>query len=124
MKELLIYQAENGAIQLKADVDQDTLWATQKQIADLFNVNTPAINKHIKNILDSGELERSSISKMEIVRQEGKRDVERNIDHYNLDAIISIAYRVNSKKATNFRVWATEVIKQFITQGYAINQMA
>ena len=120
--ELLIYQAENGALQLKADADQDTLWATQKQIADLFSVNTPAINKHIKNILDSGELERSTISKMEIVRQEGKRTVKRQVEHYNLDMLISVGYRVNSKTATQFRKWATQTLKQFITQGYAINE--
>lgn len=120
--ELLIYQAENGSIQLRADANQETLWATQKQIAEVFGVKTPAINKHIKNILDEGELDHSTISKMEIVQTEGKRNVKRKVDHYNLDMLISVGYRVNSKTATRFRKWATQTIKQHITQGFTINE--
>lgn len=117
-KEIVIYQAENGAIQLRSDISAETIWATQKQIAEIFDVKIPAINKHIKNILVESELDDSTISILEIVQQEGKRKVE----HYNLDMLISIGYRVNSKTATKFRQWATQTLKQHITQGYTINQ--
>ena len=121
--ELLVYQAENGAIQLKADAGQDTLWATRKQIADMFDVDVSGVNRHLKNIYDSGELDRdATYAKFAQVQKEGGREVSRNTEHYNLDAIISVGYRVNSKTATKFRVWATQTLKQFITQGYAINE--
>jgi len=121
-KKLAIYQAENGAIELREDFDNETIWATQKQMAEVFGVEVPTINEHIKNIFDSGELEVSStIRNFLIVRKEGKRKVSRDIEHYNLDMIISVGYRVNSKTATNFRKWATQTLKQHITQGYTIN---
>ena len=118
----IFYQTEEGAIALKADANQETLWATQKQLAELFGVNTPTINEHIKNIFNTGELEKeSTIRKFRIVQKEGKREVGRNIDHYNLDMMISVGYRVNSKMATKFRKWATQTLKQHITQGYTLN---
>ena len=119
---IIIYQAENGAIQLRSDISAETLWATQKQIAAIFSVKIPAINKHIKNILSECELEGSTISILEIVQQEGARKVNRKVEHYNLDMLISIGYRVNSKTATKFRQWATKTLKQHILQGYTINQ--
>lgn len=121
-KNLAIYQNENGAIELKTDSSVETIWASQKQIAQIFNVNSQAITKHIKNIYQEKELlEDPTCSKMEQVQKEGSREVRRDIEHYNLDMIISIGYRVNSKKATQFRVWATQTLKQHITQGYTIN---
>ncbi len=119
---LIVYQTDDGAIALRADAEQETVWATQKQLAEVFGVNVPTINEHIKNIFQTGELEeKPTIRKFRIVQKEGKREVARNIDHYNLDMIISVGYRVNSKTATNFRKWATKTLKQHITQGYTIN---
>ncbi len=120
-KDLIIYQAKNGAIEFRGDFNNDTVWATQKQIAEVFGVNVPAINKHIKNILKEGELDNSTISILEIVQKEGKRRVLRKIEHYNLDMIISVGYRINSKTATQFRKWATKTLKQHLTKGYTIN---
>lgn len=118
---LVVYQNDNGAIELPIDASNETIWATQKQIAEVFDVNIPAINKHISNILDDSELDESTISKMEIVQKEGGRNVKRNVIRYNLDMIISIGYRLNSKKATAFRKWATKTLKNYITDGYVIN---
>jgi hypothetical protein len=96
---------------------------TQKQIAELFDVNVPAISKHLNNIYEDKELERkSTVSILEIVRNEGKRSITRGIDHYNLDAVISVGYRVNSKQATKFRIWATGVLKDHLVKGYTVNQ--
>jgi len=117
-----IYQASNGSIEFKSDLEHDTIWANQKQIAELFGTKIPAINKHIKNIINDEELDNSTISKMEIVQQEGKREVLRRIDFYNLDMIIAVGYRVNSKLATKFRKWATSVLKSYLIDGYAINE--
>ncbi|WP_267965294.1 RhuM family protein [Testudinibacter sp. TR-2022] len=103
-------------------VQDETLWATQKSIAQLFGVSVPTINEHLKNIFESGELaQHSTIRKIRIVRQEGNRQVTREIEHYNLDAIISVGYRVNSQKATKFRIWASEILKAYIQKGFAID---
>jgi hypothetical protein len=99
------------------------VWLTQKQIAEIFGTEVPAINKHIKNILRSKELlPDTTISKMEMVQKEGKRKVNRVVEIYNLDMIISVGYRVNSSQATQFRIWATQRLKDYLVQGYAINQ--
>ena len=120
--EVMIYQAENGAIELKADAEQDTVWATQKQLAEVFGVNVRTVNEHIHNIFKTKELDKgSTIRKFRIVQIEGIRAIARQVDHYNLDMIISVGYRVNSKTATQFRKWATLTLKQHITQGYTIN---
>ena len=121
-KEIILFQGKDGSIAFRGDVEHETIWATQKQIAELFGVKTPAINKHIRNILKEGELDRSTISVLEIVQQEGARYVRRKIEHYNLDMIISVGYRVNSKTATQFRIWATSVLKQHLVKGYTINK--
>ncbi len=121
MSEIVLY--EDGNIVLDAAVKDETIWLNQKQISVLFDVNVPAVSKHLKNIFSSGELkEEATISKMETVQKEGKREVRRSVDYYSLDAIISIGYRINSKKATQFRIWATNVIKEHIVQGYTINK--
>ena len=102
---------------------EETVWLTQEQMALLFNVNVPAINKHIRNIISENELEESStISKMEIVRYEGNRRVKRNINIYNLDMIISVGYRVNSVEGIKFRKWTTKVLKEYLLTGYVINK--
>jgi hypothetical protein len=122
MSEILLYKTANDEVKLEVLIQNETLWLTQKQIAELFDVKVPAISKHIKNIFESGELqEASTVSKMEIVRQEGKREVRREVDFYNLDMIISIGYRVNSKQATNFRIWATQVLREYIIKGFAMD---
>jgi len=120
--DIIIYQAENGAIEFKADVGQETVWATQKQLAEVFSVDVRTINEHIINIFKTNELDSEpTIRKFRIVQKEGKRDVSRDIEHYNLDMVISVGYRVNSKTATRFRKWATQTLRQHITQGYTIN---
>ncbi len=117
-----IYQASNGQIEFQSDSEHETIWASQKQISELFGTKVPAINKHILNILEDEELDSSTISKMEIVQKEGKRDVKRKVEFYNLDMIIAVGYRVNSKLATNFRKWATSILKKYLIDGYAINE--
>lgn len=122
---IVIYKEEDGKISINARFQQETIWLTQKMMAELFAVEVPAISKHLKNIFEEGELQpEATISKMETVQKEGNREVTRNIDFYNLDAIIAIGYRVNSKKATQFRQWATDVLKQYLRQGYVLNQQA
>ena len=117
--QFLIYD-EGG--QTEVLVQDETLWATQKSIAELFSVSVPTINEHLKNIFESGELEQNpTIRKFRIVRQEGSRQVTREIEHYNLDAIISVGYRVNSQKATKFRIWATSILKDYIQKGFVID---
>jgi len=122
-KQLVIYQGKSGAIEFRGDFDRETIWGTQKQIAELFNVDVRTVNEHIKNIFKTVELEEAStIRKFRIVQKEGKRSVEREVNLYNLDAIISVGYRVNSKNATQFRIWATKVLKQHVLEGYTINK--
>lgn len=120
--QIVIYEDINGHISLDVSLTDDTVWLSQKQMSLLFDVNVPAINKHIKNIIKDGELDSSTISKMETVQKEGKREIKREIEFYSLDMIISLGYRVNSKRATNFRVWATKTLKDYLINGYAVNQ--
>lgn len=121
--EILIYQTEKGEIQLRADIKQDTIWATQAQIADLFDTTIPNISVHFKNIYDENELDKNqTIKENLIVQKEGGRAVKRQIDLYNLDAIIAVGYRVSSKKATQFRMWATRILREHLTKGYTLNQ--
>lgn len=120
---IVIYQAKNGAIELKTDINKETMFANLNQIADLFSVQKSAISKHIKNIFDSGELSpKTTVSKMETVQKEGKREVLRSIEVYNLDVIIAVGYRVNSRTATQFRIWATRTLKEYLTKGYVLNK--
>lgn len=124
MKELdfLIYNTPDDNVSVNAVLKDETIWLTQKAMAELFDVNVPAISKHLANIFEEGELDAiSTVSKMEMVQMEGNREVKRNIDFYNLDAIISVGYRVNSRKATNFRVWATSVLKEYMIKGFAMD---
>lgn len=120
--EILLYD-NGGEKEFVSVVFQDeTFWLTQKAMAELFDVNVPAISKHLQNIYEEEELTRdATISKMETVQTEGSRTVHRMVDHYNLDAIIAVGYRVNSKKATRFRQWATKTLKEYITKGFVLN---
>ena len=121
--EIVIYTVKDGSVSLNTRLENDTIWLTQKAMAELFGVKTPAINKHLANIYNEGELEKeATISILETVQKEGTRTVSRKQTFYNLDAIISVGYRVNSSRATQFRIWATTVLKDYITKGYALNE--
>ena len=118
-----IYQAQDGTTQVEVRFENDTVWLSQAQMAMLFGKDIRTINEHITNIFDDEELEKeSTIRKFRIVRQEGKRQVNREIEHYDLDMIISVGYRVKSKQGISFRRWATARLKEYLTQGYTINQ--
>ena len=120
-----IVKFNNDSVEIDVTISplEETVWLTQEQMALLFNVNVPAINKHIKNIIADGELdEASTISKMEMVRDEASRRVKRNISIYNLDMIISIGYRVNSVEGIRFRKWALKVLKEYLLKGYIVNE--
>lgn len=120
--EFLIYKAADEEVSVNAVIKDDTIWLTQKSMAELFDVNTPAISKHLSNIFNEGELQQSAtVSKMEIVQTEGNRRVKRAVVFYNLDAIISVGYRVNSKRATHFRQWATGVLKEYMIKGFVLD---
>ena len=125
MSEILLYRTPNNDIRLEVFIQDETIWLTQKQIAELFGVKIPAISKHIKNIYESGELdEKVVVSKMEITTQHGAiegKQQKKEVNFYNLDMIISIGYRVNSKQATQFRIWATSVLKEYIIKGFAMD---
>lgn len=112
----------DGEIEIAVSVKNDTIWLTQKQIAELFDKDVRTVNEHIQAIYNEEELfENSTIRKFRIVQKEGKRNVSRDVLHYNLDVVISIGYRANSKKATKFRQWTTSVLKEYILNGYALN---
>lgn len=121
--EFLIFQIDSKDDGIQVVYKDETIWATQKAMSELFDVGVPAINKHLLNIFSEGELSYdATVSKLEIVQQEGKRNVEREFLFYNLDAIISVGYRVNSIRATQFRQWCTFVIRQFAIRGYVIDK--
>jgi hypothetical protein len=120
--EFLLYAAPDGAVKVRVLFKDETVWLAQKGLAELFGVGVPAINKHLKNIFESGELEpTATISKMEIVQLEGTREITRPVDVYNLDAIIAVGYRVNSYQATQFRIWATKVLREFMIKGFVLD---
>ena len=120
--EIIIYKTEDGP-KLNVQLKEETVWLNQKQMAELFNKGTPTINEHIKNIYKEGELKESStIRNFRIVQKEGKRKVERDVDFYNLDVIISVGYRVKSLRGTQFRIWATSTLKNYLVKGYVLNQ--
>lgn len=118
-REILFYKTDNGEVRVEILLYQENLWLTQAKMAELFEVQKAAISKHLKNIFTSGELqEEAVVSKMETTAADGKRY---NTKYYNLDAIIAVGYRVNSKKATMFRIWANRVLKEFIIKGYVMD---
>lgn len=121
--EFLTFTAQEGAASIEARYEGETIWLTQKLMAELFGVSVPTVNEHLKKIFAEGELGReATIRKFLIVRSEGSRMVSREVEHYSLDAIISVGYRVNSRRATQFRQWATGVLKQFAIRGYVVDR--
>ncbi len=121
--EIAIFKAKDNKIRLEVKLEKETVWLSQIQMAALFGKSVPTINEHIKNIFKEGELRQDvTIRKFRIVQIEGKRKVTREIDLYNLDAIISVGYRVKSIRGTQFRIWATNILKQYLIEGYALNQ--
>ena len=122
-EKVFIYQTKSGALELCGDTKAETIWATQAQIGTIFGIERSVVTKHIRNIYKENELqERATCAKIAQVQTEGKRRVERNIENYNLDIIISVGYRVNSKRATQFRQWATKTLREHLTKGYTINK--
>ena len=119
--EIVLFETEDRAITLSVSVDQDTVWLNRNQMAELFGRDVKTIGKHINNALKE-ELDNSTVAKFATVQNEGGRDVERDIEHYNLDMIISVGYRVKSKRGVEFRKWANSILKKYIIDGYAINE--
>lgn len=123
MSEIEIYKSADDAIELQVSFDDDTVWLNRHQLAFLFDRDIKTIGKHIKNIFDEKELDNNStVAKFATVQMEGEREIKREIEHYNLDVIISVGYRVKSKQGTQFRQWATQRLKDYLVQGYAINE--
>lgn len=121
-KEFVIYQGKNGEIAFKGDVKKETIWGSLQQIADLFGADKSGISRHIKNVYESGELDKgSTVAKFATVQKEGERTVKRDVEYFNLDLILSVGYRVNSKTATKFRQWATKTLRTYLTQGFVIH---
>lgn len=119
--QIVIFESPDKTVQVR--VEGETVWLSQAQLAELFGKDIRTINEHLSNIFAEGELEREpTIRKFRMVRQEGKRAVQRDIEHYNLDAIISVGYRVSSARATQFRIWATRVLRQHLVDGYTLNE--
>lgn len=118
-----IYQTPNGTTEISVKFEQESVWLNLNQLVMLFGRDKSVISRHLKNIFQEGELERnSSVAFFATVQNEGNREVVRNIEYFNLDAIISVGYRVNSKQGTHFRIWATQRLKEYLIQGYSINQ--
>lgn len=123
MNEVEIYKSNNSEIEIRVQFEKDTVWLSQKQMSDLFEKDSDTVGLHLKNIFADGELsEKSTTEFLSVVQKEGNRQVTRKIKYYNLDAIISVGYRVNSKRGTQFRQWATQRLKDYLVKGYAINQ--
>ncbi|TKI70962.1 virulence RhuM family protein [Sulfurimonas crateris] len=122
LTEFLLYTTPNSEVKVEIFVNNETVWLPQKRMAELFGVNVPAISKHLNNIYEDGELDKeATISILETVQKEGNRSVKREVEYYNLDAILSVGYRVNSSQATQFRIWATKVLKEYIIKGFAMD---
>lgn len=122
MNEIILYTSPDGATKVEVHFEGETFWLTQRRIAELFGVEVQTINYHLKEVFESGELELgATIRKIRRVQIEGGREVERDLDHYSLDAIIAVGYRVNSKQATQFRIWATNTLKEYVIKGFVLD---
>ena len=120
--ELIVYRSDDGRIRLDARLRDETLWLTINQMAELFQIDKSGVSRHLKNIFETGELDReATVAKFATVQNEGGRSVSRDLEYYNLDAIISVGYRVNSIRGTHFRIWATERIKEYIVKGFTMD---
>ena len=120
--DVIVFNDDEICLEVNFDKENDTVWLSQKQMADLFDVTTDNIGLHIKNILSLGELDLTTTEEYSVVQQEGQRKVKRNIKFYNLDMIISVGYRVNSKKGILFRKWASNILKNYLVEGYVVNE--
>ena len=119
---IIIYTSKDGVIKVDTTIVEDTIWMSQNELAKLFDTTKNNISSHMKNIFESGELEESSTVKNFLtVQKEGTRNVKRMVTHYNLDAIIAVGYRINSKRATDFRIWATKILKEYLIKGFSLN---
>ena len=122
-QDIITYQSNDGQISFGVNVFEETVWLTQKQMAELFDKDRKTVTEHINNVYKENELEKDSTSwKFQLVQKEGNREVVRDVEHYNLDVIISVGYRVKSQRGTQFRRWATNILKQYLLNGYAINE--
>lgn len=120
--ELILYQTPQGTVRIEVLYEAETFWLNQKKIAELFGVDLRTISEHLRNIYTDGELvEQATIRKIRRVQTEGNREVRREIEFYNLDAIISVGYRVNSAQATQFRIWATQTLREFVIKGFVLD---
>jgi len=118
-----IYQLDDGRTEIHVKLENDTVWLSQKQMAELFDKDSDSIGLHLKKIFESGELmEAATTENFSVVQKEGQRNVKRIIKFYNLDAIISVGYRVNSKRGVLFRIWATQILKDYLVKGYSLNE--
>ena len=121
--EILLYTSPDGQVQLDIRMQDDTLWMTQQMMAELFQTTEANINVHIKNILQEAELqEEGTIKEILIVRKEGSRNVRRPVNFYNLDMILSVGYRVNTRRGTQFRIWATQRLREYLVRGYVVHE--
>jgi len=121
--EIVLYQSEDGHAAIDVQLKDETVWLTLNQMAELFGRDKSVVSRHLRNIFETGELAReATVAKNATVQDEGGRKVTRDIESFNLDAIISVGYRVNSKRGTQFRIWATSVLKDNLVKGYSINQ--
>ena len=121
--EIVLFESRDGAVSLPVSVDSDTVWLTRMQMANLLGVTPQNITIHLGKVYSAGELDRAATSKdFLLVQSEGGRQITRSVNCYNLDAIISVGYRVNSSRATQFRIWATKVLKEYMLRGYAVNR--
>ena len=119
---IILYTTSDGHVNIQVQFEDDTFWLTQKRMAELFGVDVRTVNEHLQNIFKSGELEKeATIRKIRIVQQEGSREVARELDFFHLDAIIAVGYRANSYQATQFRIWATNTLREYITKGFVLN---
>ena len=122
VKNIILYSTPQGNVNVQVVFNSDTFWLTQKAMSQLFAVDVPAISKHLANIFDTHELQKdATISILETVQQEGSRNVKRNVEFYRLEAVLAVGYRVNSSEATQFRIWATDTLKEFITKGFILD---
>ena len=120
--EIILYQTEGGNTRLEVKLENNTVWLTQKQMAELFQTTIPNVNMHLRNVYAEGELQaEATLKEFLIVRPEGNRQVSRAVEHYNLDAIIAVGYRVNSREATQFRIWATQVLREYLIKGFVLD---
>lgn len=120
---IIIFNAADEAVEVRLDAARDTVWLSQRQMAELFGKDVRTVNEHLLNVFAEEELLREeTIRDFRIVRQEGRREVARSVEHYNLDVIISVGYRVKSQQATRFRQWATRILREHLTQGWTLNQ--